>query len=315
MVETMITTSTDDRELLFCLQIDCEATQLALRNPALGERAIRGLGDVLGETGMRGTFLVIPTDLEAHGEIYRELEVAGHEIGLHYHPWEEGRSEFLGFESSGEQRRLLDEAADRFSQVMGRRPAAFCPGYASANDQTFAVLEELGFRHGMVSLPTRSLPKCGSVWGGSPLDPRYPHRYFRCLNGDVNFVDCPPTIDPESRMWGGAHPQDLRVELVDAKNHFYTIQKSVRRQLAEVVPVPHLHALTHNIFEFGDRTDFRRLTFEGIVAGARAIAAEHQLAMVPASLADLAQRFRSRVPLESVAAPALDTRGRSFAKR
>lgn len=100
---------------------------------------------------------------------------------------------------------------------MGYRPKHFTPGYASANDYTFPALEALGFTHGLVSMPTRNLPQCACVWGNSPMDAHYPHRYNRCLVGDVNFVDIPHTIDWESRMWGGAHPQDLRIELVDAK--------------------------------------------------------------------------------------------------
>lgn len=304
-------------ELLFNLHVDCEATQFAIRNPALGERSTRGLAEVLDAEGLVGTFLVIPTDFEAHGALYRELAEAGHEIGLHYHPWEEGRTEFFGLETRESQVALLEEAMDRFAQVMGRRPEAFCPGYGSANDQTFGVLEEVGLRHGLVSVPTRILPQCASVWGGSPLDPRYPHRLFRCLNGDVDFVDCPATIDPESRMWGGAHPQDLRVELVDAKNHFYTIQKSVKRQLAENVPVPHVHAVTHNIFEFSDCRDFRRETLVGIIAGARRVAAEHGMTLKATTMGGIAARFRERVPLPlgNLGIPKLDTRGREFATR
>ena len=72
-------------------------------------------------------------------------------------------------------------------------------------------------------------------------------------------------------MWGGAHPQDLRIELVDAKNHWYTIHKNVRRQIdnGSDVPVKYLKALTHNIFDYGDARDFRRETMQGVVAAAR----------------------------------------------
>ena len=47
------------------------------------------------------------------------------------------------------------------------------------------------------------------------------------LSGGLDFVVIPQTIDPDSRMWGGKTPLDLRVELVDAKNHWYTIHKAV----------------------------------------------------------------------------------------
>jgi len=300
--------------LLFNLQIDCEATQLSVKNPALGERAIRGLGQVLAAEGLKGTFLVIPTDLEAHGPLYRDLEKAGHEIGLHYHPDRAELPEFLGVMGPEEQRRVLEEARDRFARVMGRPPRAFVPGYFSANDHTFGILEGLGFTHGGVSLPTRNLPQCACTWGGSPLDPHYPHRHHRSLVGDVDFVDLPPTVDPESRMWGGAHPQDLRVELVDAKNHWYTIDKAVRRQIAQQTPLAQVRALTHNLFEYDDPRNFRRETLLGIAAATREIAGREGLRFEPATMRDIAAAYREAVPHEAARPQEakLDTRGRSF---
>ncbi|MSR64942.1 MAG: hypothetical protein EXS18_04080 [Verrucomicrobiae bacterium] len=302
--------------LCFSIQIDCESTQHAVRNPALGERAIRGLGEVFAETKTRGTFFVIPGDIEAHAAIYKELERHGHEIGLHVHAADQGYGEFLGDQSADTQRKIIRESVDRFAQAMGRKPTSFCPGYCSANDFTFGVLEELGFRHGTVSMPTRDLPQCACVWGSSSLDPRYPHRYNRVLNGDVNFVDLPPTVDPGSRMWGGGHPQDLRVELVDAKNHWYTMDKSVRRQISQNTPLRQLHAVTHNVFEYSDPKNFRRETYVGIVNGARQIAEREKLGFQAMTLSEVAAAFRTAVPLGSATIPdlKLDTRGRAFNK-
>jgi len=304
------------KELLFNLQIDCEATQFALQNPALGERAIRGLGEILEETGTKGTFLVIPGDIAAHASIYQELASAGHEIGLHYHPWIEGRCEFLGSEGPEAQRELLAEAIDRYAQAMGVRPYGFCPGYGSANDHTYGILEELGFTHGLVSIPTRDLPQCACVWGSSPLDPHYPHRFNKSLVGNVNFVDLPPTIDPQSRMWGGAHPQDLRVELVDAKNHFYTIDKAVRRQFSTETPLLQIHAVTHNVFEYGDPKNFRRETYFGIVEAARKIADREKAAFRAVTLSEMAVLYRKKVPHDKAQAGTLDldVSGRAFSK-
>jgi hypothetical protein len=281
--------------LYFNLQIDCESTQFALQNPALGERAIRGLGDVLAETKTLGTFLVIPGDIEAHLNIYRDLEKQGHEIGLHYHPSEKNRSEFLGSESPDIQRRVLREAMDRFAQATGRLPLGFCPGYGSANDYTYGILEELGLKHGLVSFPTRNLPQCACVWGNSPLDPHYPHRYNKSLEGD-------------------AHPQDLRVELVDAKNHFYTVEKAVRRQNAAATPLRQIHAVTHNTFEFDDPANFRRETYRGIVEATRRIAEREQMVFTPTTLEKLAAEFRRLRPLVpgTVSELKLDVRGRAF---
>lgn len=302
--------------LYFNLQIDCESTQHALQNPALGERAIRGLGEVLAQTGTRGTFFVIPGDIEIHSAIYKELEAQGHEVGLHIHPADMGYEEFFGVQSGETQKKILIEASDSFAQAMGRKPVSFCPGYASANDFTFGVLEELDFTHGMVSLPTRNLPQCACIWASAPLDPHYPHRYNRSLVGDVDFVELPVTVDPESRMWGGGHPQDLRVELVDAKNHWFTMNKAVQRQLGAKAPLVQLHAITHNIFDYSAPENFRRETYVGMVEGARQIAAANELHFQAATLAEMAAVYRTAVRLEGISLSALelDTRGRDFNK-
>ena len=282
----------------FTLQIDCEATQHAVRNPALGERAVRGIGEILADTGMKATFCVIPSDMRAHARRYRSLLEEGHEIGLHVHPADLGYQEFLGVHSPEDQVRIVREAMDVFAQEMGFRPQCFTPGYYSANDHTFPVLEALGLHHGSVSVPTRNLPQCACIWGNSSLDARYPHRYNRCLAGDVDFVDVPATIDPDSRMWGGAHPLDLRVELVDARNHWYTINKSVQRQLAagENLPVKYLKAVTHNTFEFSRKDDFRRETLLGIIRAARDICRNAGCRLIPATTGQIAEYYRRRVP-------------------
>lgn len=299
-------------EIHFTFQIDCEATQRSIQNAALGARAARGLAEILAEQNLKGTFVVIPSELEANGAVYRELAEQGHEVGLHTHPAEQGYEEFLGIYSYEEQIRILQEGVDVFTEVMGFAPQAFTPGYGSANDHTFPALEALGFRHGTVSIPTRVLPQCASIWAGAPLDMHYAHRYNRCLAGDMDFVSIPATLDPESRMWGGAHPQDLRIELVDAKNHWYTIFKSVQRQQRAGVPVFSIRAVTHNIFDYSDPRDFRRETLLGVIAATRRICEQEEATLVPVTTAELAAAYRKAVP-RPAANPRLelDTRGRA----
>lgn len=297
----------------FTVQIDCEATQHSIRDPALGERAVRGLAEILAETGMKGSFLVIPSDLEAHASLYRELEAAGHEVGLHTHPADQGWQEFLGVYSFDEQCTIIGDGLKVFEQTMCRPCRCFTPGYGSANDHTFPALEALGLTHGLVSIPTRNLPQCACVWGNSPRDAHYPHRFNRCLTGDVDFVDVPATIDPDSRLWGGAHPQDLRIELVDAKNHWYTIHKNVQRLIAagDQVPVKYIKAVTHNTFDYSDARNFRRETLLGVIAATKDICAQAGVDVVAATTDEIAAAYRQCVPRpQGGMTLELDTRGR-----
>ena len=289
-----------DNRLFVAFNIDCEASQPAVNDLALGERATLGFAEVLEQHELRGSFEVLPSDVEPHAAVYRDLHQRGHEIGLHVHPAADGYEEFLGVYGPDMQRQILTEATDRHAQAMGRPPETIVVGYASINDYTYGVLCKLGYRHGTCSIPTRVLPECASIHGGAPLDVHYAHAYNRSLVGDLDFVEIPVTVDPESRMWGGKHPQDLRVELVDAKNHWYTINKAVERQIAQDVPVKCLRPLTHNIFDFSDPHDFRRQTLLGMIEHVRAIADAHGLQIVAgATGVEIAAAYRTAVPLGS----------------
>ncbi len=300
-------------EFRLITRADCEATQHAIKDAALGERSSRGLAEIAAGEGLRATLLVIPSDLEASPALYRELDLAGHEIGLHVHPADQGYEEFLGVYGPEDQKMIVGEAADRFAQVMGRPPASICIGYGSANDHTYPVFVELGFRHGHISIPSRVLPECASVWAGAPLDMHYAHPHNRLLPGWLDFVEVPQTLDPDSRMWGGKHPQDLRVELVDAKNHWYTIAKSVDRQVRENTPVKYIHVVTHNTYEFGREGDFRRETLVKMIRHAKKIVADKGGTVKAATMADCAREYRARCPVEKARETrlTLDTRGRN----
>ncbi|MDP2983570.1 MAG: polysaccharide deacetylase family protein [Candidatus Latescibacter sp.] len=277
--------------------IDCEATQHAVNDPALGARGAAGYADILDANGLKGNFFTLPGDLESNPALYRSIMARGHEIGLHLHPAEEGYCEFAGVMGPEEQSEVTAKARDRWAQVMGMAPLSFCMGYASANDYTYAVLEELGFRYGQVSLPGRRIPETASVWQGAPLTIHYTHRFNRLLSGNMDFVEVPHTIDPESYMWGGKHPQDLRVELVDAKNHWYTIQKAVLRQKDdEAVPVKIIRGVTHNTFDYTDPANFRRQTLLGMIESTRDILENAGCGMQPATLGEIVKTFRNTVP-------------------
>lgn len=303
------------KRIHFNFQIDCESTEPNFNNPELGKRAILGIGEILNQEGVKGTFAVIPSDIKIHHQIYKELEAEGHEIGLHTHPSAQGYGHFLGSYGYTDQITIIDEGCRIFEEHMGYRPKHFTPGYASANDHTFPVLEELGFTHGLVSIPTRNLPQCACVWGDSPMDAHYPNRNNRCLIGDVDFVDIPHTIDWESRMWGGAHPQDLRIELVDAKNHWYTISKNITRQIQadDQIPVKSIKAVTHNTFDYSDPKDFRHITLIGVLAALRDICEKQNIEICFSTNLEIAQEYRKSVPLEKQKIKLdLDTSGRKY---
>ena len=275
--------------------MDCEATQHSVDDADLGYRGASGYADILDEHGLRGTFFIIPGDAASCPEFYRSLPGRDHEVGLHVHPGDEGFFEFAGVMGPDEQREMIAAAKDRWAQAMGFEPVCICMGYASANDYTYGVLEDLGFKYGQVGLPGRRLIATASVWEGAPLYIHYANRYNRLLPGDLDFVEVPHTTDPESYMWGGKHPQDLRVELVDAKNHWYTVYKDVMRQLKdESLPVRVIRGVTHNTFDYSDTDDFRCQTLTGMIDGIRRILADAECELIPATIGMIVEEFRSK---------------------
>lgn len=72
-------------DIHFSIQVACEATQPTIRDAALGERAIRGLAGIFERSGIKATFVAIPSELRAHAALYREMREQGHEVGLHIH--------------------------------------------------------------------------------------------------------------------------------------------------------------------------------------------------------------------------------------
>ena len=291
--------------------IDCESTQRSINDSAFGERSARGFMKILEDHGLKGTFYLISTDAAASPAFYKELRDRGHQVGLHIHPSEEGEfEEFLGIYGPEEQNRILTLARDRFAQALSFQPKGICIGYISTNDHTYGVLSTMGFTHGVASLPSRVLPECVSVHAGAPLDIHYAHPYNRILPGNLDFVEIPLTVDIESRMWGGRHPQDLRVELVDSKNHWYTINKAIKRQIEDQVPIPYLQVNTHNTFDYDVPGDFRRKTLEEIIVHIRNLAEQHELEVISSTNEETAASYRRIVPLpENLERFELDRRG------
>ena len=184
-------------------QIDSEATQHAIQDPELGKRADTALFEILEEHNLKGNFMVIPGDAAVNAGLYREFHTFGHEIGLQIHPGDEGFFEFTGVMGPDEQRSMMAHCKKKWADALGFEPKALNIGYCSTNDFTFGIAEEFGFSHGILTFPERTVTEIACTFPGAPRDVHYANRYNRMLPGDMDFVNIPLTIDPDSRMWGG----------------------------------------------------------------------------------------------------------------
>lgn len=191
------------------LTMDCEpaksdvtahALTLSASGPAdylESERAIKGYAGIAGDHGFPLTLFVHPEVAGAHADLLLELQRDGACLGLHLHPYKLRGREYqhdLGAYLADEQRRIIGEAAAVWEEATGFRPRYFRGGVFSANDSTFQVLRELGFRGGSLSCPGRVLPEAYSIWAGAEPYPHRAHLGFRQTAGESDFIEIPVSV-------------------------------------------------------------------------------------------------------------------------
>jgi len=198
------------KDVFVLFTMDCEparaaitrhATEMSASGPAdylESERAIRAYCEAVKAHGFATTLFAHPEIAVNHRHLLLALQDQGACLGLHLHPYKLGDGRYkhdLGAYSASEQREMLAQAVDVWADALGQKPCYFRAGYFSANDSSFRVLHELGFRGGSLSLPGRVLPEHGSVWAGAELYPHRAHLSFRQLKGDSDFVEIPVAAD------------------------------------------------------------------------------------------------------------------------
>jgi peptidoglycan/xylan/chitin deacetylase (PgdA/CDA1 family) len=222
------------------------------------ERAIRAYCAAVGSRGYATTIFAHPEVAVNHGDLLLSLQDQGACLGLHLHPYKLGNGRYkydLGAYSAAEQREMLLKAVDVWEQALGQRPRYFRGGYFSANDSTFRVLQELGFRGGSLSLPGRLLPEHCSVWTGAEL---YPHRAdlnFRQRKGDSDFVEVPVSVDLERPVQAGTVGEQVyEWPYVPARiyNHREIIRDILERFQLESPRYGTIVMDTHNDQEYAD---------------------------------------------------------------
>lgn len=251
------------REPLYvCMTMDVE--RIAEFSPtggppdwAFGARSVQHYCETLAHEGYPATLFVVPDTATQQGTLLRRLsEDTGAELGLHMHPqcWKDHylnaeAHDYLGGYTAEEQYAMLNEAIDQVGDALGDRPRAFRGGNFSANDDTFRVLCDLGFTHGSVSQPGRSVPRFRACWHQANLDVHFAHKAFRLVAGDLNFVEVPLTSDQlRTDHWTGVG--DVRVEGATAEEIGKAVRQEVGRQVGDDVPIKHVCILTHNTVNY-----------------------------------------------------------------
>jgi len=235
------------------------------------EAYIRAFTELAAQREFPVSFFVHPEAAATHAPLFEELKSTRRAFidGLHLHPWKFGDGKYrahLGGMTADEQRAAISEATAVWQAAFGRRPLYFRPGTFSANDSTFQVLVDLGFRGGSVTAPGRVYLDLYSVWTGAVPDPHRAHRCFRQLEGDLPFADIPLTQDFSKldEINGRYYHRDLRPDYDDV-DHLLLL-KNIAEQLAQRQPaIPVIHFDTHNDNDYTDPENRVRCNYETVL--------------------------------------------------
>jgi hypothetical protein len=290
--------------LYVCFTMDVE--RVAAESPTggpptweFGEASVRAYCELLAEHGYPATLFIVPDTAEKQARLFQEMQRYRHECGLHFHPqsWRDNyrnpaAHEYLGGYGADEQRALVGEAKNQFEQALGFAAVAFRPGNFSANDVTFRVLEELGFRCGSVSQPGRCAPTVRAVWTGAVRSVHRAHRSFRLVAGDLDFLEVPATVDStRTDHWTGVG--DARIESWDVAAIVRAMDDSLEWQRKNEAPLKHVCLFTHNFIHYGKEEavpDSRRKVLRELLETIPSVAARHGLAPVGCTLSSLRSR-------------------------
>lgn len=280
------------------ITLDCERPRTETNDAASGPRdwkeseaSIRGYVQLAREHGYSVSTFLHPEVAVAHASLLLELEAGGTCIdGLHLHPWKFGDGKYgahLGSLSATEQCAVISEAIAVWQSGLSRRPLFFRPGTFSANDHTFRVLADLGFRGGSVSVPGRVYPDLNAIWTGCPPDPHRTHPSFRQMVGPMEFANMPLTVDMShvEKRNGRAFHKDLRP---DDDGDFQTMASNIVKSLKQRSPdIPVINMVTHNDNDFTDESNRVRSNYMAVLSAITDACHAAGLQPVSKSIADI----------------------------
>jgi hypothetical protein len=262
----------------------------------LSARAIEGFCDRLSSAGYPVTLFVSARCAEEHGPLMEELVGRGVELGLYVHPPTLDAQRYtrhLGEYHAGDQRAIIELAVERFYDAVGIRPRSFRSGAFSANDATFPVLYELGFRQGSLSVPGRDLPRDAVCWTSAELDTHYVDSSDRLRSGALPFLELPVTSDP-NRFYRQGHPSDLCIENSTVDDwHRPLIEQHLARLADDNTAFRTLCLYTHSGLAYYQDDDRNSMTVERLIEYFDTLAEQYELS--PTTLAGAHERFRQLV--------------------
>ena len=234
------------------------------------EKATRGFVELMNDIGvLEGTSLFVYPDVaKEQKQLYREMADAGVETALHlngmrYSRLDDSKAKWLGAMTYQEQKEAISMAKKDLEEVIGKECTGYRACYGSANDDTFVILEELGFTWASNASGRYRLETSANWWGSWPY-PHFASAKSKLIPGELDIFEVPVTRGMETFVEDDRNkPFDLRaespVEWVGENREL--LRKIVEENIVYMqlmnVPVLVIDGASHNNSEFGDFENYR----------------------------------------------------------
>jgi hypothetical protein len=272
---------------------------------AFAEKSVRGFVDLMTDldAAKGATLFVYPDVAQEQKGLYREMADAGIEIALHlnglrYSRLAGDRAKWLGAMTFQEQKDAISAARQDLEQVVGQPCKGYRACYGSANDDTFKILDELGFTWASNASGRHRLETFANWWGSWPY-PHFSSVLSKLIPGDLDVFEVPVSRGIETFFEEDRNkPFDLRVE---SPVELIGEDRRILRQIIEEnlinmqrmnVPVQAIAGASHNTSDYGDFDNDRSQNLRWLVRHARDLCGQHGLALTPASFSNMRDEAR-----------------------
>ncbi len=289
-------------KLFFNYSVNCEAPDGGLGDPVawdLAEASVRGFVDVMSEIGMRSgaTLFISPDTARKQAIPFRQLADAGIEIALYLNGQRYSRMKkpaYLGSLPFTEQRAAIRTAKVDLEDSLGRPCLGFRACHASANDETFRILDELGFQWSSTSAAGSHRQEVFACWSGGWPFPYHPSAKNKLVAGDLKVYEMPATRSVHTAYRGDPdRPLGLcaetPLELIGPAGNLWrqVVEESIVEMERRNQPLRAIIGASRNSVPYANHSGLAFHNLMRIVHFSRQLASQHVYELTPAHFIEI----------------------------
>ncbi len=263
------------------------------------EESVRGFVEVMSEVGLRGgaTLFIDPAAARRLGFLFRSLADAGIETALHLNGIHYSKMKspaWLGSLSYAEQHTAIRLAKADLEDSLGQPCLGYRACSASANDDTFPILEELGFQWSSISAAGSYRPDAFACWSGGWPFPYHPSAVNKLIPGTLKIYEIPVIRGRRTFFQGDPdRPLDLRAEtsLGVIGQGGQAWQQVVEENIVEMErrnqPVRVIICASHDTNPFADHSSLAYHNLMRVIHFVRQLAGKHVYELTPVHFSEI----------------------------